>query len=210
MRIEDLQAIVDRYEERLREHGASVAALASGNVERQRLRFGVLADVGDLRGKRVLDLGCGLGDFYGYLRDQGIDCDYTGYDITPGFIARARDRFPNARFEVRDIQSRMPGQRFDYAVCSQVFNNRLSGDDNVEVVTDIMDRLQSLAGEGVAIDMVTSHVDFRQDHLFYFDPGDMFARAKRLTRRVVLRHDYPLFEFCLYLYPTFQGWGRGA
>ncbi len=34
----------------------------------------------------------------------------------------------------------------------------------------------------------------------------LFAIAKRLTKRVCLRHDHPRFEFSLYLHPDFSGW----
>lgn len=208
MRSQDRQEIVARYEARLASDADDRAVLATGTNERQKTRFDVLAQVGDLAGKRILDLGCGLGDFYAHLLDKGINVDYTGFDITPGFIERASTRFPNANFELRDIQESMPEERYDYAICSQVFNNKLGSGDNVEVVSDVMQRLFALTTSGVAIDMVTSFVDYQQDNLFYYDPMLMFQKAKEITRRVTLRHDYPLFEFCLYLLPGFDGWGK--
>ena len=60
----------------------------------------------------------------------------------------------------------------------------------------------------LAIDFVTNYVDFKEDYLIYHSPEAMFRLAKSLTKRVVLRHDYPLYEFCLYLYPDFHAWGR--
>ena len=41
----DKAEIASRYQERLRQHGASSAALATGTPERQEIRFGVLAGV---------------------------------------------------------------------------------------------------------------------------------------------------------------------
>lgn len=206
----DREEIQARYADRLRQHGERREALASGPVERQRTRFEALLGVGELAGKSVLDLGCGLGELYRFLGERGVEVDYTGYDISPELIEAAARRYPEASFEVRDIQeSGIPGE-FDYIVSSQTFNQRLTHGDNQALVEDVLRRCFARARAGVAFDFLTSYVDFREDHLYYYEPERLFAFGKSLTRRVVLRHDYPLFEFMLYLYPSFSGWGGGA
>lgn len=204
----DKEVIVGRYRERLQAHGASPAALATGNAERRDIRFGVLAGIGTLEGSSVLDIGCGMGDFYAYLRERGVHVRYTGYDITPDFVSLAAQRHPDARFEVRDVQADGIPQRFDYVVSSQTFNNRLLHDDNLAVMQDVLRRAHAVADKGVVFDMITDHVDFREERLFYYSPETMFRFAKTLTKRVQLRHDYPLYEFALYLYPDFSGWKK--
>ncbi len=204
----DKNVIVNRYRERLATHGAGPQALATGNAERRAIRFGVLAGIGDLAGCSVLDIGCGLGDFYAYLREQGVNVNYTGYDITPEFVAEAAGRYPEASFELRDVQTDGIPQKFDYVVSSQTFNNRLAHDDNRVVMQEVIRLAHDAARRGVAFDMVTDQVDFREDRLFYYSPEEMFRFAKTLTKRVQLRHDYPLYEFALYLYPDFSGWKK--
>ena len=51
--------------------------------QNQEVRFETLASIGDLRGKSILDAGCGLGCFYGYLKDRGWEGQYTGFDLLP-------------------------------------------------------------------------------------------------------------------------------
>lgn len=206
MNRKDKERIIQRYEDRLEAHGENIRALASGTPERRRTRFRILAEVGRLDGSKLLDLGCGLGDFYAFLNEQEIDAEYVGYDINPELIDRADDRFPDARFEVRDVQEDGIPEQFDFAVCSQTFNNRLQHGHNVEVVQDVLRRLHEATRLGVAMDFLTTYVDFEEDHLYYYDPGKIFAYCKELTKRVTLRHDYPLFEFTIYLYPDFEGW----
>jgi SAM-dependent methyltransferase len=202
----DKAEITRRYRDRLQQHGASSQALATGTPERQATRFGVLAGIGDLDGASVLDLGCGFADFYAYLLDRGIRPRYTGYDICPEFIEHARQRFPEARFEVRDVQVDGIPERFDYVISSQTFNNRLAHEDNMKVMQDVLRLSYGASQKGVAIDMMTAHVDFREDRLFYYSPEEIFRFSKTLTKRVLLRHDYPLFEFTVYLYKDFAGW----
>jgi SAM-dependent methyltransferase len=194
------------YSRRMERYGVDVRTLASGTPERRVIRFSVLADVGDLNGASVLDLGCGLGDFYEYLCSRGIRPQYTGYDVFPDFVQRAAVRFPGVQFEVRDIQLDGIPRQFDYVISSQVFNRRLDHDDNFEMVKDALRRCFAAARKGVVCDFLTSYVDFREDHLYYYSPEEMLRYCKMLTKRVLLRHDYPLFEFAVYLYPDFPSW----
>jgi hypothetical protein len=115
-------------------------------------------------------------------------------------------RFPDARFEVRDVQADGIPEPFDYIVSSQTFNNLLTHENNLNLMLDVL-RLSYLASrKGVAFDMLTTYVDFREDRLFYYPPEEIFRFCKSLTKRVTLRHDYPLFEFAVYLYKDFSGW----
>jgi len=204
--LKDKLASNSRYRERLEQFGPTIQALASGAHERRLVRYGVLADVGQLNGASILDLGCGLADFYEYLCSRGIHPKYTGYDISPDLIARATARFPKVEFETRDIQRDGIPREFDYILSSQAFNYRLKHEENLEMVKDILRRCLDKARKAVACDFLSSYVDYREEHLYYYSPEEMLRYCKTLTKRVLLRHDYPLFEFTIYLYPDFQGW----
>jgi len=67
--IEYFSSLVDRY-------GVDARSLDWGSRQSQHLRFSVLAGIGSMQGARILDVGCGLGDFYGWLREPGYECDY--------------------------------------------------------------------------------------------------------------------------------------
>lgn len=205
MKDEDKITIVSRYQKRLSEYGPGIQALASGSTERRDTRFNVLSSIGDLHGCRLLDLGCGLGDFYAWLQKNGIVVDYTGYDITPELVDFAAERFPEADFEVRDIQTEGIQESFDFIVSSQTFNNRLSHDDNFDVMKEVLQICYDACDKAVAIDMMTTYVDFQEKHLHYYQPEAVFSYAKTLTKRVSLRHDYPAFEFVIILYKDFSG-----
>lgn len=68
-----------------------------------------MAAIGDLAGKRVLDLGCGDGAFGAQCVEQ--DCaSYLGIDGASGMIERAQQRCPDQRahFEVADMATFTP------------------------------------------------------------------------------------------------------
>jgi len=197
--------IIERYDARLREHGDKFSALASGTEDRRAIRFQVLSEIGIASGDTVLDLGCGFGDFSGFLSERGIEAEYTGYDINPRLIDAARKKYPNRVFEVRDVlEDSFP--QFDYIVSSSCFNLCMLDGENYAFVERILKACYSHAKKGVAVDFLTSYVDFPSAEGFHYEPERVFAIAKKLTKRVVLRHDYPLFEFNIYLYPDFAGW----
>lgn len=194
-----------RYSARLREFGDDIRTLGSGTEERRRVRFQVLHEAGIESGMSVLDVGCGFGDFYGYLRAEGVAVEYLGIDINPELVAVARRKYPDARFAIADLQTD-PVPAADFVVASGMFNLALRELDNYEYVRDVMTRAYGQARRGVAMDFQTSDVDFRVADIHYYDPERVFRIAKRITKRVTLRHDYPLYEFCIYLYPDFRGW----
>ncbi|MBV9808894.1 MAG: class I SAM-dependent methyltransferase [Solirubrobacterales bacterium] len=71
---------------------------------RRRLDFErCIRSTGIGRGTRVLDVGCGAGGF----SRQAVDAGATviGIDAAPGMIEVARERVPNAHFDIGDIQS---------------------------------------------------------------------------------------------------------
>jgi phthiocerol/phenolphthiocerol synthesis type-I polyketide synthase E len=69
----------------------------------------------DLRGRRVLDVGCGRGGAVALLADR-FDSIVTGVDLAPDAVAfcRRAHRHPNVRFEVGDAERlAMSNQEFD-------------------------------------------------------------------------------------------------
>jgi hypothetical protein len=67
-----------------------------------------------------------------------------------------------------------------------------------------MQRALELAFEhtrvSVSVDMLSTYVDFSNPDLFYYSPEEIFRTARRISSRVLLRHDYRAFEFCIQLF----------
>jgi len=55
------------------------------------------------------------------------------------------------------------------------------------------------------VDMMSSYVDYQDPALYYYSPEEIFRFSKTLTRRVMLRHDYRPFEFCIQLFHASVG-----
>jgi SAM-dependent methyltransferase len=208
MKSSDKSRVIERYNQRLAEFGDDIRTLSSGTEHRRNLRYQVLCEVGLRDGVSVLDLGCGFGDLVRYMRDRGLDVEYEGCDINPSLIEIAQRKYPDETFFVADIQNDRLKRSYDFVLSSSAFNNIMEDEDQYVYAESIISRAFALSREGVAIDFMTNYVDFKAEGGFYYSPEHLFRAAKKLTKRVCLRHDYPLFEFCLYLYKDFSGWRK--
>ncbi len=75
--------------------------------------------------RRVLDLGCGPGQFAEFLREHAGGIDYTGIDFSEVAIEQARVRCPGYRFKVVSLQQAddVRGLDYDTAICTEVLEH---------------------------------------------------------------------------------------
>jgi cyclopropane fatty-acyl-phospholipid synthase-like methyltransferase len=88
----------------------------------QILRYETVLKLINPNGKTFLDFGCGKGDFYGFLMEKRVKCQYTGIDINSNLIDLARKNYPDANFYVKDIEIEPLERNFDYIISIGVFN----------------------------------------------------------------------------------------
>jgi 2-polyprenyl-3-methyl-5-hydroxy-6-metoxy-1,4-benzoquinol methylase len=196
----DLNYIKNRYEKRIEEHGVTFDSLKSGSTEKQQIRHQIHTSSFRTSSPSVLDIGCGLGDFYRYLVDNKISCHYTGFDIMKQYVEFCKENYPNCDFQERNVLENGIDKSYDNIVLSQVLNNRYQKSDNMEVMKQMLTECFEHANVAVSIDMMSEYVDFKSEELYYYSPEKIFSFAKTLTKRVAIRHDYRPYEFCIQLY----------
>ena len=196
----DLDRVVQRYRERIAQSGPTFESLKSGSPEKQALRCEIHATALRTPNPAVLDIGCGIGFFYSYLKGSKIGCNYTGYDVVPEYVAECRRLYPEASFEQRNVFRDGIGGTFDTVVMSQVLNNRYAESDNWQVMQTAMALAFEHSRVSVSIDMMSTRVDFQISELFYYEPAEVFRYAQTIAPRVLLRHDYRGFEFTVQLF----------
>ena len=79
-------------------------------------------------GDTVLDYGCGVGDFFGYLKEKEKDVQYFGVDIQPIMIDRSKKKYPDGKFKLC-LSINEINQKFDWIVASGVFTVGLDHTD---------------------------------------------------------------------------------
>lgn len=194
-------AVHAHYRKLLQAHGDTHEAAQYSSRESQEARFRALTEIADLRGKKVLDFGCGTAHLATYLKEHGIDCDYVGVDFVTEFFPFAREKHPQHRFGTWE---EFRGETFDYAFVSGVFNNKT--DENEAFYKRTVEEIFSRVRMGFAFNMMSTYVDYFDEGLYYVSPESVFGFVKTLTPFVTLRNDYQVkpgsipFEFSIYAY----------
>jgi SAM-dependent methyltransferase len=204
----DLLAIDQHYSKLVEKYGYSAPGVQWSDRETQERRLEILTQIGDLRAAKVLDFGCGVGHLLSFMRERfAFVGEYVGYDLSAAMIAAARNKFPNTRFEQRDILAKSISEHFDYILISGVFNNRVN--DGWGLMTKLLATLFPHARKALGFNALSSYVDYCDAELFYVDPERVFHFCKEeLSPCVCLRHDYLIrphvipFEFSIYVYNT--------
>jgi SAM-dependent methyltransferase len=199
----ELLAFYDRH---LRDHGDHPQAVR-WTPEGQRRRYeAFLGVIGDPAGKTLLDFGCGKGDFFGFLRERGVDCGYCGIDVNRNLVALARRKYPGAEFLDLDLEEEPFGRRFDLVVACGVFNLRIGGIG--ESVPGALRLLFGLCREALHANFLTARTAQRDVELHYVDPPELLRFAlEELSPRVVLRHGLVAGDVFLSAFPPGVGGG---
>jgi SAM-dependent methyltransferase len=196
--------VVCHYENQLRQHGPTAEGMNWKDAASQHLRFRVLTDGLDLTGAKVHDVGAGVGHLYEYFRDQGRDVEYSGSDLSQDMVEAARGRYPEAQFVQQDVLNlkHNSGESFDFLFCSGLFHVKLDCPEEewAAFVEHAVGRMYALCKVAISFNMMSDRVDYRADGLYYSNPDAMQAFCEGLGGRVVLNHDYPLYEYTVQLF----------
>jgi len=200
--------IMEHYEQRLAEHGATAKGMDWPNEADLRTRFAVMLGLTEKATAPVdlLDLGCGVGLLCDYLRQEGIAprYRYQGVDLSAKMVDAARQRHPGEKFEVRDVlEQPLPAQSVDYVVMNGLLTERVGLDqEGMERFAQAMvESAYAACRRGIAFNVMSTHVDWTREDLFHwpFDRVAAFLKEK-CTRHVVIRADYGLYEYTVYAY----------
>lgn len=178
------------YQALYHKYGASHQSLHWSSLESQQQRFAVLTKIGDLNGAHVLDIGCGFGDFFGYLKKKGIVVQYTGWDIVTEFIITARAKHPEARFELINPLVHAVKTQFDYVVMSGVF---AFGD--IYFFRDMMKAAHALAkkGFGFNVHIASDPKFFRLEPQEALNELAIFSDVKVTVMKNYMKNDFTCF-----------------
>jgi hypothetical protein len=100
--------------------------------------------------------------------------------------------------DVTAIAESLP--QFDIVIASGVFNARLKAGDNLTHISQAVRAMLQLARRYVAVDFLSSHVDFQKEEAWHTDPAWALNFARQISRRFLLRHDYMPYEFAVFIF----------
>jgi ubiquinone/menaquinone biosynthesis C-methylase UbiE len=167
-------------------------------------RYHTFLDIApDLNNQNILDYGCGMADFYKFLKRRGINVKYTGVDINANFINVAKKKYPECTFRVMSVDEDSLEGFYDYIFICGVFNLQVHGVDD-----DMKNALVTLfkhCHKGLALSALSTHTPVKDHELHFTSPEDMVKFSiENLSPSVVLRHDRLPNDFTIFVYTSYN------
>lgn len=210
------EKIAEYFEKLLEKHGDHYLALDWKSKESQLIRFSVLLDIIAFTDKRenisILDVGCGIGHFYEFLKENNLlnslKVKYTGIDISKKMVEFSRKKFPGVRFETVDLVNDKFTEKFDYVICSGVFNIKMEDmDAHKASVRQMISRMFNICNVGVAANFLAQSNIYimppedeeNRDRYVFYTEEELAQWIKAVCERYILRKDYHPGDFTFYM-----------
>jgi SAM-dependent methyltransferase len=201
--------IIKHYENCLEKHGDNHLGVDWPKLDDVDKRYKIMLDIIRLNEENyslvsLLDFGCGTAHLLEYIKKNKFEkVLYSGLDISQKFIDVAKIKFPDNSFYCIDIfNSGVAIQNFDYIVMNGVFTEKreLTFDEMWEYFTKMITIIYEKCKKGFAFNVMSKNVDWERDDLFHV-AHDLISDflCKNLTRNYIIRNDYGLYEYTVYV-----------
>jgi SAM-dependent methyltransferase len=203
----DYLSIVRHYEDCLAQFGDSHRGVDWPNAADAAKRYQVMLDLvrPSAAGKSLLDFGCGASHLYQYMLERDVQgLQYAGLDASAAFCELSQQKYPHNDYFCLDVltEPERLGE-FDYVVMNGVFTEKreLSFDAMYDYLRRILTLVFSKTRCGIAFNVMSKQVDWERADLFHMPIGELTDFiASKLSRHYVVRNDYGLYEYTVYVY----------
>lgn len=179
-------------------HGAdSSLALGWLTPRDQQIRFEALTGIATLKGKTVLDAGCGYADLLGFLLPDNQPSHYYGIEQIPELIEEAELHY--GQLETVTLIARnfmatdLPAA--DYVFASGSLNY---GSSDAAYIFKAISKLFECCKSGLAFNLLryVSNTGL----LVAYEPDMILAHCRTLSNNVILKQDYDDQDFTIWMY----------
>lgn len=197
--LDDSSRIFHYHRAMIADHGAdSSFALGWQNKHDQQVRFEVLANIGDVNGKTVMDAGCGHADLYPFLKDRYPQMvHYYGIEQITQLADKAILQYghlPDATFITRNfLHAHLPASDYVLASGSLNYGSSING-----FIYTAIEKLYSHCTTALGFNLLRyMPVD---GTLVAYDPDDIVGFCKTLSPNVILEIEYDEADFTVFIY----------
>lgn len=182
-----MQKVIKYYEDNLKKYGPNDERSLGWTKHKQEARFTQLLRFLKPERGTLLDIGCGFGDLYTYLKKNPKYryVDYTGIDVMQQFIDIAIQNHPDKSdsFYRADFCTENGRGDYDFCVASGIFGHMVYESEQ-EMFNFLSDK----------VDYRTSAEDF------HASPEKALSLAYRLSKNIVLDNSTMPFEFSVTIF----------
>ena len=194
------EIVKDFFNKLVEKHGYSPKSLAYSGEKSQKIKFNIVTEVGIEDNCSVLDVGCGFGDYFNYLKQRGIkNIKYCGIDISNKIVDFAKEKNSLANVIQGNVLDLSDDEKYDYVI-SLGFNCVKTG-SNWETLTQVLDKMWKLSKKGIAYNAVSTFSETSPRKIYFVSPAKVIDYIMtNLTYKVVFRHDYMPHDFTIFAY----------
>ncbi|HRZ25805.1 MAG TPA: class I SAM-dependent methyltransferase [Spirochaetota bacterium] len=203
-KISDSQEII--FRELYNKHKGTPMAVSSESYAHKQLRYEHICGIFENeKNITIHDVGMGIADMNEYILKHYPENNiiYSGSDILKEYVIESSKRFPKHVFYHRDITESDCSDRYDYVIMSGVFHQRRDASikDWEKYLQKILLNAFAMCKKGIAFNAITPFVDFYQLDVYYCNlPKLLNFINDELSRFFLIKHNYALFEFTVYVY----------
>ena len=198
-----VKQVKELYDKNLEEFVTETQAIGWKSNEQLEMRYkrllSVVSDGDKAQGASFNDYGCGYGAMISYMNREGFQINgFNGYDISQDMLDQFKKEYTGDEFKAfcqTDIIT--PS---DYSVVCGTLNVRFKASDSEwnTYIKETLAQLDQNSKKGFSFNLLTSYVDWKEDHLYYGDPLEFFDYCKtHFSKRVTLYHEDPLYEWVI-------------
>lgn len=209
MENEKYKHIVSHYENCFKQFGDSHKGVDWPNFDDLLRRYQVMLEVVKKdENVSLLDFGCGTAMLKDYIDAtpewKAKNITYSGIDLGETYIEHCKKKYPETDFKLVDVLKNPEAlQKVDYIVMNGIFTEKLSltFDEMFSYFEKLITVVFEKCNKGIAFNVMSKAVDWERDDLFHLST-DLLINflTKKITRNFVIRNDYGLYEYTVYVY----------
>jgi ubiquinone/menaquinone biosynthesis C-methylase UbiE len=125
----------------------------------------------NFKNKKVLDVGCGVGDFLNFCKTKKIIFDYTGLDINKNFIFFLKKKFKKYNFLNKSFLKFSTKKKYDHILFFGIFNLKMEEKKNYQYLFKHIEKAVKMSKNSVYFDFIVSpgNYKFKSKEIFYYN-----------------------------------------
>ena len=188
--------VYSRYVEQYDKYSVECVGWLDG-TDNARLRFQKIYEGGIGDNDSILDVGCGVAHLHTYLKNQGWNGKYLGFDPNKKAIDLVDESINVMHGTIEDLDNLPEWNKFDWAIANGVFNLGLKKKHSFWIIENMI----SHANKGIIFNMLCA--PYEDDNYEAYKSEEIKRWLKRFDhRKIKIVEDYMNKdqEFTVYFY----------
>ena len=165
--------LITYFNNRVSTYGPSTESCEWNSVYSQTKRYQIICQNINPAAHSIIDVGCGTGDFFHYLKYNNINLNYTGIDISAKMIIAAQKAYPRGNFRCLSINECGINNKYDIVIASGLFN--LISLDHLNFVQKNIKLLQKMAKKQLIINFLHLKKQLKKSKFYYYSEQEIDA-----------------------------------